>query len=137
MKDLIERLEKATGPDRELDAAIWLATTPGATRRQWSYTHTATGMDCDVDETRDSAGALITVPEYTASLDAALTLMPRGAVLQNLTLRMQPEMGGRMYSAVVWHGSLFASGWQRSFKLAVACAALKAREAREYLEMSE
>ena len=115
MKELIERLEDATGPDRELDAEIArLVTGRGVTVAPLS------GPRYDGDGEP--------VPAYTASLDAALTLMPRGAVLQNLTLRMQPEMGGKMYSAVVWHGSLFPSGGQRSFELAVACAALKARE---------
>lgn len=50
MKDLIERLEKATGPDRELDDAIRVAC--GFPPKPWNY---------------------------TASLDAALTLVPARA----------------------------------------------------------
>lgn len=45
---LIERLEAASGPDRELDEAIWLAT------------------KCHIEPQRS----------YTASIDAALTLVP-------------------------------------------------------------
>lgn len=78
MDDLIKRLEEATGPSRELDAEIWLAVEPGATRDQWSYTHEATGRVCHVDETRDAARRLVLVPSYTSSLDAALTLVPEG-----------------------------------------------------------
>jgi hypothetical protein len=74
--DLIERLSAATGPDRELDAEIWLAVTPGATREKWSYVHEATGRTCHIDETRLPSRALITVPAYTASLDAAMALIP-------------------------------------------------------------
>lgn len=74
MSEIIERLEKASGPDRELDAEIWLATTPGATRRKRTYTHQATGTPCEIDETRDASHRLIIVPPYTSSIDAALTL---------------------------------------------------------------
>ena len=55
IEELIARLEAATGPDRELDAAI--AGTDAATA-QWH----------SEDET----------PFYTASIDAALTLVPVG-----------------------------------------------------------
>lgn len=57
MKDLIAKLEAATAPDRELDVSV----------------HLAAGRDveCEYTATRD-------VPRYTASLDAALTLVPEG-----------------------------------------------------------
>lgn len=71
---LAERVERTEGPSRELDVDIWLATTPGATRKAWSYRHKATGRDCTVDETRDATGRLVLVPEFSASLDAAMTL---------------------------------------------------------------
>lgn len=75
---LADRVEKLTGPDRDLEAEIWLACTPGATRNKWSYVHKATGRECTVDETRDATDRLIIVPEYTTSIDAALTLLPEG-----------------------------------------------------------
>ena len=74
---LLDKLRAAKGPDRGLDAELWLATTPGATRKQWSYLHEATGRTCDVDETRDSTHRLVVVPEITASVDAALVLVER------------------------------------------------------------
>lgn len=52
MSDLIERLEKATGPDRILDDAIW----------------TAIGHKGGFSA------------QFTGSIDAALTLVPRGAI---------------------------------------------------------
>ena len=78
LSSLIERIEAATAGDRELDAEIWLACTPGATRDKWSYIHKATGRECTVDETRDATDRLIIVPSYTTSIDAALTLLPEG-----------------------------------------------------------
>lgn len=78
LTSLIERIEAATGGERELDAEIWLACTPGATRDKWSYIHKATGRECTVDETRDATDRLIIVPEYTTSIDAVLTLLPDG-----------------------------------------------------------
>jgi hypothetical protein len=76
--ELAARCEAAEGPDRELDASIWLATTEGATRERWDYTHKATGKLCHMDETRDASRHLITVPYYTASIDAAMTLAVKG-----------------------------------------------------------
>lgn len=75
--ELIGRLEKATGPDRELDAQIWLAVTPGATRKTTHVDHHV--RPYDIDETRRADGRLIVVPEYTASIDAALMLVPEGS----------------------------------------------------------
>lgn len=58
MQDLIERLEKATGPDRTLDRSI-------------------IGVLVDAGEV-ESHPLLVDVPPYTASLDAALTLVMPG-----------------------------------------------------------
>lgn len=55
MNDLITRLESADGPDRELDAMIQHRIT--------------SGVGC---------GAAQDAPRYTASIDAALTLVPDG-----------------------------------------------------------
>ena len=79
MTDLIERLEAATGPDRELDAAIFAAVYPDKVpspivesgygwrydKRHWWL---ATGEDSRV------MPKMVTPERYTASIDAALTL---------------------------------------------------------------
>lgn len=99
MKDLIERLERAAGADRELDCLVWAARSgyepiwrdndllarnrkpphdtcwlgsidPGKTQRNFS-------------ETR---GFNPPIPAYTASLDAALTLLPEGYAVNSLTI---------------------------------------------------
>jgi hypothetical protein len=62
---LAERCEKATGPDRLLGAQI----------------HTAIdGRPCSFDSKFDCwvGGGGLNVPLYTASLDAAMTLVPEG-----------------------------------------------------------
>ena len=75
---LIEKLEKAEGPSRELDAQIWLETSPGVTRSvQHVVSATGAWPPYDIDETRDETGRLITVPAYTASIDAAVALAER------------------------------------------------------------
>ena len=75
---LAERVEAATGADRELDAQVWLACVPGTTRNELCYIHKASSRECVIDETRDANRRLIIVPYYTASLDAAMSLVPSG-----------------------------------------------------------
>lgn len=66
VNDLIARLEKATGPDRELNKAIpaalgyvWNGAAPG-----WRWEH--------------ANGTLLQDADFTGSIDAALTLVPEG-----------------------------------------------------------
>lgn len=76
--DILTRLQQATGPDKELDAEIWLATTEGATRKAAEVkSSTDKWPPYVIDETRDATGRLITVPAYTASIDASLALVER------------------------------------------------------------
>lgn len=89
MNNLIDKLERADGPDRELDAEIAVATKlgcrpnlsddleylslpnkhdrgPGVTAGNYWF-HCRSGM------------SLRSAPAYTASIDAAMTLLPDGA----------------------------------------------------------
>lgn len=91
--ELIEALKSAKGPDRELDAEIWLHFTPGTTRKKWSYAHAASGKTCEVDETRDETRRLIVVPSFTASLDAAISLVERVRPGVNRRSGFDPDMG--------------------------------------------
>lgn len=97
LAELLERVKAASGPDRETDVALWLAMTPGATYRTTRAKHTATGREWDINESRVNGGALVEVPTFTASLDAALALVERvlpedrivtaGAIVANGTSR--------------------------------------------------
>jgi hypothetical protein len=75
---LRERVIGAKESDRELDADIWHMLTPGVTRKATKVV-SSKGLwpDYVIDETRDESHRLIIVPEYTASIDAALALVER------------------------------------------------------------
>lgn len=71
MSDLITRLEAAEGPDRELDAEIFLQIDPDATDNG-DGTFDSPYFDQSHHHPR----------KYTASIDAALTLVPEGWIWQ-------------------------------------------------------
>lgn len=65
LTDLAARIEGLTGPDQHVDQIIWIVTDP----------RNGGGVFCDVFlPERDS----VPIPAYTASLDAAMTLVPEG-----------------------------------------------------------
>lgn len=64
--ELAERCEKAEGPDRELDAGIALAI-------GWRDC-----IPCAFNGVKHRMGGILNAPAYTASLDAAMTLVPEG-----------------------------------------------------------
>lgn len=89
--DLIARLEKATGPDRELDALVALAV--GTFKLSTSMTSIWDMRECpkgrfvvgksdntkpylDANEAARSLARGLSLPAYTASIDCALTLVP-------------------------------------------------------------
>lgn len=94
LSHLIERLERATGPDRETDLAIQLAIEPdgdiaglmqfrrgfdGKPGMAWDIHHG--GSVCF--EKRDDGGRCFynggyPLPKYSSSIDAAMTLVPEG-----------------------------------------------------------
>lgn len=81
MKDLIARVEGLTGPSREVDAAIhgsvhW-------PRLKWEVMNIARHGDefgkwMVLRHTVENYGVLIIPPDYTSSIEAALTLVPEG-----------------------------------------------------------
>jgi hypothetical protein len=74
LNDLAERCERATGPDRELDAAIFCAFPHAGVR-----SCTPAKKPGAVTALYEIGGyAAFQSPLYTASLDAAMTLVPEG-----------------------------------------------------------
>jgi hypothetical protein len=73
---LAERCEAATGPDRELDKLIHEAL-GNCVHRETEYyaVQSDTGFTCKACR-KDTYG--FTIPKYSASLDAAMTLVPEG-----------------------------------------------------------
>ena len=122
---LVERLEQATGPDRGLDAEIALAVgaAPAGAFRPCA------ALDPGIFGT--GPYTMWTAPDYTASLDAALTLVP--ADMDWLQFVSDPSGTG-------WEVGKFAPGLERlSFKaegvtggliaIALCIASLRARAA--------
>jgi hypothetical protein len=121
-RDLIARIEAATGPDRELDDAIADAIYTGKHR-------------CCIKGLSDEAGGMwmFTYPNgsigsslrFTGSIDAALTLVPEG----HQWSLAECAMPGRYYAEL---GPRKASVWSFDAQaatpaLALCAAALKAR----------
>lgn len=129
LPSLIARVKAAAGPDRELDAVLWLAFTPGASRRQSSYVHKATGRTCEIDETREAGGRLIIVPAVTASTDNAIALAE--LVLADFhSWKIERPASGACW-ARLYFGDHAESGVGPSPALAVIFAALTALSSLE------
>lgn len=117
---LAERCEQATGPDRELDALIFAALNP--TRLPAKNI-----PNTFVDGERFVGTVYITkhtrsVPRYTASLDAAMTLVPEG-------LDWFRERGALVPFIISVDGPTcrYISECDNSLILALCAAALRAR----------
>lgn len=125
------RCEQATGPDRELDLAIWR----GITGDPWRWHE---GFPAQTVITWDQYGQnapgnpIVTLEELTASLDAALTLVPEG---------MRPSVGQNVHHGY-WHAfvqsivdstphQLGVADSNTSGALALCAAALRARAQME------
>ena len=107
LQALIARLERATGPDRELDNAIWAL------------------LGQPLPD--DPAGW---PPLYTASLDAAMTLLPKGEDWAEWSIGFG-FIGGQA-RARIWIGDELSDGQKNvgaTPAIALCIAALKARSA--------
>ena len=109
-EQLIERLEAATGPSRELDAAIFHAI--GAPV-PFQFANKLIALEYnDVEQAyfaivTDDMRVRYSPPNYTASIDAALTLVPEG---WTCAFRQQDDGG--------WHAEL-REGYCTSYKRVV------------------
>lgn len=85
IEKLIERLEKATGPDRELDGLIAAATNKDPKCKIEGH-HWYFWVDDEELGENCTAGWMLggEVPEFTKSIDAALTLVPEGQFVNAL-----------------------------------------------------
>jgi hypothetical protein len=119
--ELAKVCETINVADREIDADIWLAVTPGATRNKTGYTHAASGKWCDIDETRGPDHRLITVPRYTSSLSDAASLIP-----EDFDWILERTNGGLTICARVGHNDQDRSAWGNTPELALCAAALTA-----------
>ena len=75
LQALLERVEKAEGPDRELDALIWTAATGHETHYPNPYMREAEGLHAYTERRGDDLSRWYRVPALTDSIDAAVALV--------------------------------------------------------------
>lgn len=119
--ELAKRCEAATEGDRELDVAIWLHCCGPADREAYEA-----GLEISEQEAAFRADYMMDGARYTASIDAALTLVPEGASYDLRTAQTAPGALAmihptRMRPTVTVRGNTPA--------LAICAAALRARDA--------
>lgn len=136
IEKLIERLEKATGRDHDLDADIAILV-------DWKRPEhkTTTIRECAkrFPEHKIYYSAELNVPAYTASIDAALTLKPEGSGAGFDLLGNGNTWGAGDTKARAWinqsEDQWTYSGWDgavaETAPLALCIAALKARARME------
>lgn len=124
-QSLIERLQAASGPDRELDGAIarWLGlevqlATIGPDHRRKELIWIERPAP-------DRAPISRPVPRYTTSTDAALTLMPEGYRYSCGTWEEYPLASATMSEPTSMSPHYY--GYSATTALAICIAALKAR----------
>lgn len=140
LSSLIERVEAATGGDRELDLAIHLAFFPDGEIAGWmKYPRGISGREGYSWDIRGSSlifekwiadgrctyNGGYPLPCYSTSLDAALTLLP-GDVELDLKLRKD---GTGYACAWTYHGNRSSNG--QTLTLAALAAILRARQAAD------
>lgn len=120
MAGIIERLEAASGPDRDDDGAIWRVADPDAFKRNCEFKGMmyAGHMHTQAEKREYTARqASLLSPKYTSSIDSALSLVPEGI---SWTL----ERDGDWYRASMLTKAHTA---YRSPAIALCIAALRAR----------
>lgn len=106
LRGLIERLEKATGPDRELDGAMWLHFDQEALYKCWGvrgmryagHVHTKAEKAAHIKRMSEYYA-----PAYTASLDAAVALVER--VAPGWSWECRASGTGDKGQATIWNPS--------------------------------
>ena len=133
--DLIKRLENATGSDRELDVAIFEAVLLDAEMKQYD----AESWFCESGghsygfNTRGDPIVIWRgeIPRLTASIDAALTLVPEGWAVYEMGQTTRRVSDGWYVMLMGTEKSGEASSSHKFFAIALCIAALRARAAIE------
>lgn len=129
LSDLIARLEKATGPDRELDGKILMASNADVVATYRGMPDYAT----EITHSHSSTSVrTIDVPFFTSSIDAAMTLL-----LPWMSVELTQSAAGPFTRARVWDwrrsptmadpGNEWKSEGDRPLPINIAATALKAR----------
>lgn len=114
LQALAERCKQATGPDRELDARIYILISGGSA--------------ADADYAATDPDVTCNPPPYTASLDAAVTLLPDGwGWAVSTTGNLMPCAYGHSPDKAFWVEDTYAV----TVALAVCAFTFRARAAME------
>ena len=133
MHDLIEQLEAATEGSRELDACVWVAVNGKGQpmKKVGPPSYKEPRFFCNPDPGIDWIGydLLRIAPNYTTSLDAALTLVPEG---MKWCISDLGQIGAEDWAFAGVYGSPMVGSEcdtnARTPALALCIAALKARQ---------
>lgn len=132
--DLAARCEAAEGPDRELDIAIWRSVL--ANEQQLALVEQGRTLHGD-SEADFRADYMMDGKRFTASLDAALTLVPEGAGVR-LDRYWIANVDGPVWSCSISQGGVpenprkvFETWDHLTPALALCAAALTARQSQE------
>lgn len=112
---VIERLEKATGPDRAIDIAIFKFIRPRTTNH-----------DALTDQQREGWWETF-APRYTESIDAAVMLVPSGLYWLISYGKTRPDEPLGAAQIIDHSGKIVAEAEAATVALSVGIAALKAR----------
>lgn len=138
LNELADRVEKASGPDRRLDAQIALACLPeyagwiehpAGNGNQWG--EIAPSREAFDDWLiHDGSPCLVGSPPFTASIDAAMSLVPEGEGRwpQMIYRGPNPNNGDQAHRVEIWWQSRNPDKGhsKASFALALTAAALRA-----------
>lgn len=120
LSSLIARLEQAESGSRELDLEIWNAVSKDAPWRFWREENET--ITCDRYGPDAVGNPILSLDQFSRSLDAAITLVPDGFSIQAHLFPGHPVLG---MNWEVGHGS--SGRHATSAALALVIAALKAR----------
>jgi hypothetical protein len=134
MKELIERLEKATGPDRGIDCLITAAlfdplvmTNPGNHKGEGVERKPLSAVIADGFPVSADLASIVGSPAYTASIDAALSLLEDGWEYSISTLYGLADVELPLNDTTV--NPIHVRRLDGNVTLALVEAALRAREA--------
>lgn len=92
LSELIARLEKATGPDRNLDVAIWALSADPQKYRRVTYSPRYSDWEADSGAIWEPFYPALNAKHFTESIDDALTLLEPGWEYSISTLYGIPDV---------------------------------------------
>jgi len=127
LSGLVERLEKSSGPLRELDVLIFGLAVDLVDGKPWS--------DADLEYAASAAERTCNAPRYTSSIDAAMALLPPHCELSEISRNVCWDDGEPEREWCVTVHQEDEDGYARAqhsapgdtFALAICAAALKSR----------